>query len=476
MTTSDVLKKYDSASLKKYTKKTLEYLKNAVEDISIYKTWVNFEIIDVKMENHFYINTNLSEKMMSIWVKPYEESIEEALKFAFGCSSCQITFLAKKTVEKTKKEDVKTKSVTKKVETENESKEIYNDSLNKEYTFENYVRADFNEEALRVAEHIINDGNQYNPLFIFAKSGLGKTHLIQAIAHKMKKQGRSVIYINPNTFTRHISVLLQENNQQKIKEMKEQFEEADIVMFDDFQSLGVGNKKGTLQVIFSILDQRISVNKVTIFSSDKPLYLLNQAFDERLISRLSAGLQIEIKRPSQDDLFKIVNFLIDKYQMDSKKWDKEAIVYITRNYANNIRNLLGALTRIRFHKNEIDKNLNSRYSLVTVNNILDTMQKNKENVTAETIIDYVAKHYKISKKDILGKSRKRDIVLARHIAMFVIREQLKFSLEKIASLFGNRDHSTVVNAIRKIEKECDEPDHSMKNTISLIKDDIYRIS
>ncbi|MGV2392618.1 UNVERIFIED_CONTAM: hypothetical protein O8I53_06420 [Campylobacter lari] len=134
---------------------------------------------------------------------------------------------------------------------------------------------------------------------------------------------------------------------------------------------------------------------------------------------------------------------------------------------------MGALNRIKFYNNEIIKT-NSKYTLTIVNSILKDMEQAKENITPDNIIDYVSKYYKIPKKEILGKGRQKDVVLARHIAIFLIREQLNVSLEQIGKFFGNRDHSTIINAIKKIEKESENPDLSLKRTISIISDDLYK--
>lgn len=134
---------------------------------------------------------------------------------------------------------------------------------------------------------------------------------------------------------------------------------------------------------------------------------------------------------------------------------------------------MGALSRIKFYKNDIIQK-NSKYTLSVVDSILRDIQESKETITPETIIDYVAKYYKISKKDILGKGRQKEVVLARHIAIYLIRDQINIPLQQIGRFFGNRDHSTILNAIKKIEKESDNPDLSLRRTISAISDDLYR--
>ncbi|UUM19494.1 DnaA ATPase domain-containing protein [Mycoplasma sp. 1018B] len=343
-------------------------------------------------------------------------------------------------------------------------------------TFNNYVVSDFNNEAINMAKIIINGRTDFNPIFIYGSSGLGKTHLLNAISNEFLNKNKTVKYINPNVFIREMSIILQENDQNKLLEIKNLLSKVDLLIFDDFQSLAIGNKRKTINSIYSILDTRKTENKITIVASDKSLELLSNSFEDRLITRLSEGLQIEIKKPNQKDLYKVTEFLIDDLKMNHNNWDDEAIKFITRNFSSDIRKIIGALKKVLFHKETIDKDLNSKYTLITVKNILSTIQKNKKNITPETIIEYVSKYYKISKKEIIGKNRKKEVLLARNIAIYIIKAELELSFEKIGSIFGNRDHSTIINSIKKINEEINSKDPNLKQTISEINNDIYRLN
>lgn len=185
------------------------------------------------------------------------------------------------------------------------------------------------------------------------------------------------------------------------------------------------------------------------------------------------GLQLSIDEPQKADLLKILDYMIDINKMTPELWEDDAKNFIVKNYANSIRSLIGAVNRLRFYNSEIVKT-NSRYTLAIVNSILKDIQQVKEKVTPDVIIEYVAKYYKLSRSEILGKSRRKDVVLARHIAIWIVKKQLDLSLEQIGRFFGNRDHSTIINAVRKIEKETEQSDITFKRTISEISNEIFK--
>ncbi|UUD35253.1 chromosomal replication initiator protein DnaA [Mycoplasmopsis caviae] len=460
----------DAITMKANTLTFLKSLSADVNDQMLYKNFIsNFTIVSIDQNNHVKIQTWLQKPSLEIVVKMLDANILKALEETFE-KRCSYEFIhvVNPKLKTTKSSSTKTNSKVIQQEVK------LGVDINKELTFDNYVESNFNKDAIKLANYLIKGGIEYNPIFIYAKSGLGKTHLLHAIGNKLQEQGKSVKYINPSIYARDISFYLQENDQAKLKRIKDEFDNADYLMFDDFQSYGVGNKKATIQTIYNILDFRLNNDKITIFCSDKPINNLNAMFDERLVSRLFMGLQLEIKQPQQEDLLRVLDYMLDINQMQPEAWEKEAKNFITRNYSTSIRTLIGAITRLKFYRAEMSRT-NSKYTVAVVNSILKDMQQTKENITPDSIIEYVAKYYKIPKKEILGKGRQKDVVLARHIAIYVIRNQLEIPLEQIGQIFGNRDHSTIINAIKKIETESDMPDKTIKRTISMISDDIYKL-
>ncbi|QSF13508.1 chromosomal replication initiator protein DnaA [Mycoplasma sp. Mirounga ES2805-ORL] len=421
----------------------------------------------------FLAGSRITETTIKYINNFFKDDIEEALRAVFKQPKAYEIILNSSQIKNVKSETKLTNN--NKEEKENTLENNYKNTIEKNKTFDNYVESVFNTDAIRIGKNIIEnlqEANEFSPVFIFSKSGLGKTHLLHAIGNKLIEQNINVIYVNSNSFTNDVSRLLQENNQTKIKALKDMFYNADVLMFDDFQSFSIGNKKSTLQFVFNILDARLN-KKMTIICSDKPISLLKNSFDDRLISRLSAGLSIEIKKPDKNDLDKILDFLTGVYGMPSENWENEAKDYITRNFSSSIRHMLGAIKKMSFYKSKITKTTNSKYTYLMVSKILGGLLHNKQNITPETIIEFVSKYYKISKKEIMGGGRRKEVVLARHIAIYIIREELKLPLEKIGSHFNNRDHSTITSAIAKIQKECYEPDKNTKNVIAAISHDIY---
>lgn len=461
----DIIKDNKKSLLETYTKNFLEVLISEVNDPMMFKNFFsNFEIVNYENANglmHVTISTTISSSSIIAISNMFSSSIAKALEETFD-QKCSFSFIEREKPE-----------IKRKKETKNQIINNLNKDIRSDLTFDNYVECDFNKEAIKVANYLIEGGKEYVPIFIFGKSGLGKTHLVQAISNKLIENNYSVKYVNANAMSRDISYLLQENNQKKLKTIVDEFNNTDIVIFDDFQIYGIGNKKATINFIFSILDYRINEKKITIVCSDRPIYSLKNMFNARLIGRLSVGYQLEIKEPQQTDLLKILNFMIKNENLSPDLWDKDAKQYIIRNFSNSIRTLIGAITRLKFYKKEIDKT-NSEYTLTIVSSILSDIQQYKEKLTPDTIIEYVAKYYKVSKKEILGKGRQKDVVLARHIAIYLIRSQINISLEQIGKIFGNRDHSTIINAIKKIDKEAETPETSLKRTLNQISDDLYR--
>lgn len=451
----------------------LDSISMDINDPMTFKTFFeNLSIYKIGLNNIVYITSDkLTDIMINFINQQYKQVILKALKDTFEQAYDYKLIM---NIDEIEEKTPSFKMLTK----QNASlKKQESSSLNKDFTFENYVESKFNESVVKLGKYIIENAgqqNEYNLIFIYSKSGLGKTHFLYAVGNKLNKKGLVVKYINPDIFSRDISSLLKENNQAKIKAIHEVFHRADVVMFDDFQNYGIGNKKATVQTIFNILDYRITNNLLTLICADKPSNSLSNSFDARISTRLSQGLQLEIKTPDNNDWNKILDFILDNNDIDPNNWENEAKSFLTRNYTSSIRALLGAVKRVKFY-GEFIKQTNTKYTLAVMNSIFKDIQQNKENITPESIIEHVCKYYKINKKEVLGKGRNKNVVLARHIAIFIVRTQLEISLEQIGKIFGNRDHSTIINAIKKIEKEIEEPDKSISKAISLLNNDIYKV-
>lgn len=434
------------------------------------------KIVKIDAFNNVEFETDLSKNSLSIIKSTMDEKIRKVLCEIFEKENVTYSI----TTKKVKKIDINEQNDSKLKEKEAQKsvskviKNIYG-NLIKDFTFEKYVKGDFNKDAIRIAKMLALGDATFNPVFISANSGLGKTHLLNAIANDFLKTNQTVIYLNPGEFVTDITILLQENNQEKIKKRLSELNNADLLMFDDFQYYGQGNKKSTLQVINQILDFRILNKKVTVFASDKGVSSLNNMFDSRLISRLTSGLQVEIKPPKQDDLLKILEHFIYINKMHPDNWEDEAKNFIVRNFKKSIRSLIGAISTLNFYNRDITEKANGCYTKEIVNKILCPLSNNKERISPDSVIECVAKYYKVNKKELTGHSRLKEIVLARHIAIYIIREEMKLPLEKIGQLFGNRDHTTIMNAIKKVEANKETLDQSYNRAIAVISDELYKL-
>ncbi|MCT4469566.1 DnaA ATPase domain-containing protein [Mycoplasma sp. HS2188] len=460
-----------------YLNKTFsENLNNIVDDKMILKSFfTRVKIYDIENDEVVMI-TDLKGDSLNFLRRDYKEKIIKALSETFDR---KVTFRFD-IIEQKKETKKALNSETK--ENKNDVFEIKNQTIftsktnsqfKKEFSFENYVESDFNREVIKIGK-LIADGNfLYTPVFISSKSGLGKTHWLNAVGLELEKKNISVIYLNPIDFVTEATMILQDNKQEKIKEWYQKYYSVDVLMFDDFQNYGQGNKKSTLAAINQIVDNRIISNKLTIFTSDKDSRLLNTMFDQRLLTRITAGLQLKINPMKQDDLIILLNHFLIRNQISPENWEDEAKKFMARNFLDSIRKLIGAVNMLNYYKNDIETKSNSKYTYAIVKKILSEISNNKD-VTPDSVIEHVAKYYKIHKKDILGKSRKKEFVIARHIAMFIIRDELKFSLIKIGEIFGNRDHSTVVNAVKKVEFQKERGDMSYERALSDISDEIHK--
>ncbi|MGL4252130.1 MAG: chromosomal replication initiator protein DnaA [Metamycoplasmataceae bacterium] len=356
-----------------------------------------------------------------------------------------------------------------------DSKNNKNDLLKKskikiDLTFDNYIDANFNSEAIKAARKIIESDNViFSPLFIYSASGLGKTHLINAIGNELINKNKKVCYIAADLFTKKLVPFLIDSNQEKINKITDIYKDFDVLIFDDIQMYA--GKNSTLAVLFNIINHHINENKQIIITSDKKPELLG-GFEERFITRFQGGLTIEIKNPSYDDLMKILKVKLLKENINPSNWEDEALKFIVKNHSNSIRNLEGAINRVKFHEDEIG---NIKYTQQVIGKIFASLKQQKENITKERIVDVVAKYYGLTRTDLQNKSRRKDIVLGRHISMWLIRDILDVTYKEIGVFFKNRDHSTVLTAIEKIDSQMKMND-SIKSALKKLRQKIESIN
>jgi len=336
--------------------------------------------------------------------------------------------------------------------------------LNQRYTFENFIVGSNNELAhaacLAVSK---NPGQTYNPLFIYGGVGLGKTHLLQSVANSVlaKNPKKKVIYSTAEFFTnRYIDMV----KNQQAREFKKSYLDTDLLIIDDIQF--IAGKEKTQEEFFHIFNTLYQLNKQIILSSDRPPKAI-ATLEDRLRSRFEGGMIADVSRP---DLETRIAILQHKAAQKDFEIENEALNYIASNIQNNIRELEGALSRV-IVTCELK---NAEPTLGYVKKILSDIihSGRKKGIGFKQIIEAVADFYNINPQDLTNRSRRKDIVKPRQVAMYLMREEIKASFPGIGEHLGGRDHSTAMHAYEKIHKEI-ERDEVLEQEIQNIKGRLY---
>lgn len=336
-------------------------------------------------------------------------------------------------------------------------------NLNPKYTFENFIVGSYNElanaAALAVTE---NPGTKYNPLFIYGGVGLGKTHLLQAIGNKIKKEKKNfkIKYVTSEKFTEDLVNAIRE---QKMNEFKTKFRNLDVLLIDDIQF--VAGKDKVQEELFHTFNTLNEHNKQIVFTSDRPPKAIN-SIEERLRSRFEGGMTADIGYP---DLETRLAILKNKNFNTQHLVGEDSIKYLAEMVPKNIRELEGALNRLITKAKLQNKPLTLEETKQILFSILN---KPSEYISPNKIINKVANFYDLSEKDIINHSRKKELVKPRQIVMYLLREELGYAFTNIAEKLGQRDHTTIIYAYNKISKEI-QKNQILAQEINLIKDLIY---
>ncbi|MCX6169600.1 MAG: chromosomal replication initiator protein DnaA [Ignavibacteriales bacterium] len=339
-------------------------------------------------------------------------------------------------------------------------KRDYETYLNPRYTFENFIKGEGNQLA-RAAAMAVGDSpgqTSFNPLFIYGGVGLGKTHLIHAIGNKIleKDQNKRVIYISSDAFTVEFVEAIQSNT---LNEFSGFYKSMDALIIDDIQFL-VGKEK-TQDLFFQIFNTLHQSGKQVILSSDKPPKDL-KGLNERLISRFSWGLSADIQPP---DFETRVAILKNKSEVYGISLSREIVEYIAQNISSNIRELEGCLIKLLANSSLNSKEIDFELVKKTVREVSTNKQV---NISVELITKVVCEYFGIEENKLREKNRKKEVVLARQVAMYLSKQLTKSSLKTIGLHFGGRDHSTVIHSQTTIE-QLSLNDPKMKEVLDSLK-------
>jgi len=337
-------------------------------------------------------------------------------------------------------------------------KSLFQSNLDPKYTFENFISGSSNKfakaTALAVAEQ---PGSMYNPLFIYGKSGLGKTHLMHAIGNYIKENSqKKVLYVTTDTFVNDFLKIYRKNennNFDTIDNFKNKYRNVDVLMIDDIQYLEIAHK--TQQEFFNTFNDLYTNNKQIIIASDRSPDDLKR-LEERLRTRFIWGLIVDILPPDYQLRMNIIDNKISGNNMNTF-FPQDVKEYIANNCTSDIRKLEGAITRIIAYAAIMNgSDITLELSMDALKDYFgnNVISKNK----IEQVQQIVANNYNININDLKGKKKSNDITIPRQIAMYICRTYLKESLPKIGAEFGGKDHTTVMHAVSKIKKEIEKDD------------------
>lgn len=334
-------------------------------------------------------------------------------------------------------------------------------TLNPKYVFSTFVIGNSNRLAHAASLAVSEAPAQvYNPFFIYGGVGLGKTHLMHAIGHRIKENNPNmkVVYISSEKFTNELINSIISGNPESFRQ---RYRNIDVLLVDDIQFLS--KKEHTQEEFFHTFNTLHEANKQIIISSDRPPREI-QTLEDRLRSRFEWGLITDIQTP---DLETRIAVLRKKAMMESLNVPNEVIVYIASRIENNIRELEGAFIRVIAYASLNNRPIDIDLATEALKDIFPNGRP--KQITTELIQDIVAGHFKIKLEDLSAKKRTRNVTYPRQIAMYLCRELTETSLPKIGEIFGGRDHTTVIHAHDKISRERNA-DAKLSNTIKeLIK-------
>ena len=332
-------------------------------------------------------------------------------------------------------------------------------SLEKNFKFENYVIGRSNEMAYSAAMAVAQSYKQplYNPLFIYGDSGLGKTHLINAIGNKVLqyKKNAVVYYVTADKFRNELIEAIQKRT---TGAFREKYRKVDLLLIDDIHV--IEKSEAVQEEMFHTFNDLYKVKKQIVITSDRPPAEIN--IEKRLITRFEWGLVTDIKQPDLETRAAIIRKKVDEWSM---KLSDDIILYLAENITSSVRKIEGALRRIQFYK-KIAKTTHLNRSDVTAL-LGEFFDNNLKDINVDSIKKMIADYFGITVKMLEGKRRKKEIVIPRFIAMYLSRKYTNETLKSIGAMFGGRDHAAVINACNRVENMMKE-DIVFKNEVDKI--------
>ena len=340
--------------------------------------------------------------------------------------------------------------------------------LNPKQNFENFIEGDSNKLPRSVGQAIAQNPNQqaFNPLFIYGPSGVGKTHLVNAIGQRVKElhPEKRVLYLSANLFEVQFTDSRRFNT---FNDFMHFYQSIDVLIMDDIQELMGETKSKTQYAFFHIFNHLRQNGRQIILTSDRPPVAL-QGMEERLLTRFKCGLLAELERP-EEKLRR--DILQSKIRHDGLNIPQDVINYISSNVSDSVRELEGVVHSLLAYSVVYNRNVDMELAQKVLKHSIRA--ERAKHITMDQIIETACEHYNIRQEDVYGKSRKANIVLVRQVSMYLAQHYTKLTTCKIGTLVGNRNHATVIHSVKTIEnrlkfdkefkKSLDELENKIKN-------------
>lgn len=333
--------------------------------------------------------------------------------------------------------------------------------LSPNYTFERFVVGSSNQLAHAASQAVAErPGDAYNPLFLYGGVGLGKTHLLQAIAHRAYEKGMRVIYVSSETFTNDFINAIRRQTTEKFRE---HYRNADFLLIDDIQF--IAGKESTQEEFFHTFNDIHSAGGQIVLTSDR-LPRAIPTLEDRLSSRFEWGLLTDIQPPDLETRLAILRFKADEIGV---RVPSDVMDFIARRAQSNIRELEGALNKVVAHAALIREQI----TLDLAKQALQNLVNRRANITIEMVVEEVSEYFGVSVEELRSNGRSKRLSAPRHMAMYLSREETKASLPQIGEALGGRDHTTILYGCEKIAKKV-ETDEQIRRSAMQIRERLYQ--
>lgn len=445
----------------------IETILRDVSEPGSYEMWL--KPLKIEMNQNSVVLKATSDFAKNIIKERYGESIEKNIKLKFPDRQLELLFTGE-TEKREQNEAHKTEllksehvnSEPQKVKSKKSQNKTFFDiepqssdlKLNPKFTLDTFVVGKNNQLASAAAKAVINaPGVTYNPLFIYGGTGLGKTHLMQAIGHEIKKLDRrkKLVYVSCEEFTNLMIEAIQNGN---MVQFRNKFRKIDVLMVDDIQFLA--KKEQTQEEFFNTFNTLYNDHKQIILTSDsQPKEMTN--LQKRLVSRFEWGLVTDIQPPTFETR---ISILSKKCELSKLHVPNEVIYFLSENIKDNVRQMEGALNRVYTYSKLVKSSLTVDFAREVLRDLIH--EEKPKRICVPDVLKAIADFYGVSKLDLESPKRQKSIAFPRQVGMYLVRSLTELSLPEIGKQFGGRDHTTVMHACKLVQQKIQADEHTKK--------------